>query len=153
MAEVKRLRVEDAELAAFTINTIKPAEERDGHEVAAEYLRTFLADERNVLLAALEDGRPVGMALAYRVARVDRPQQMMMFYEIGVSPASRRRGVGAMLIETLKRICRDHGILKMWVPTNESNTAAMRLYASCGGVRVAADSVEFAWSGSALEAR
>ena len=59
---------------------------------------------------------------------------MMFFYEIGVAESSRRRGIGRRLVNTLKSVCRDEDVMKMWVPTGRSNVAATRLYASTGAV-------------------
>ena len=45
--------------------------------------------------------------------------------------------------ESVKSIARFKGVHKLWVITNESNAAAMALYRSVGGVRVAGDDVVF----------
>lgn len=86
------------------------------------------------MIVACADGVPVGYLLAYLLDRVDRDQQMMFFYEIGVAESHRRRGVGKRLIGEVKSICREADVMKMWVPTGRSNVAATRLYASTGAV-------------------
>jgi ribosomal protein S18 acetylase RimI-like enzyme len=71
---------------------------------------------------------------------------MMLFYEIVVDEEYRERGVGKELIRSLKQICRDNRIMKMWVSTNRSNRAAMELYGSTGGVESAdGDEVSFTY--------
>lgn len=132
---VKRLYAEDAEFAKTIIQKLKvetPAELRVN--LSTDYLREFLSCERNYVLAALIDEQPVGFILAYRLMRVDRDQDMMLFYEIVVDEKCRNQGVGTLLINELKRICRDEKILKMWVLTNRSNPAAMALYRQTGGI-------------------
>ena len=98
------------------------------------YLLRFLSRPENVWIVAVDDGVPVGYLLAYLLDRVDRDQQMMFFYEIGVAESHRRRGVGKRLIGELKSICREADVMKMWVPTGRSNVAATRLYTSTGAV-------------------
>jgi hypothetical protein len=49
------------------------------------------------------------------------------------------------MIEALKALCADRGYAEMWVLTNASNAAAMRLYESAGGVREFDDVEMFAF--------
>ncbi|UCC68574.1 MAG: GNAT family N-acetyltransferase [Armatimonadota bacterium] len=119
-------------------------------QVGAEYMAALLADERNHLIAALVDERPVGYALGYELQRVDGRGPMMLLYEIEVVESHRRRGIGRALVERLKRICKDRGFAKMFVFTEESNSAATALYACTGGERGALDTVTFWYPGERL---
>ncbi len=95
---------------------------------------------------ALVNEKPAGFALAYRLMRVDREKDMMFFYEIVVDKKHRNKGAGRALIQYLKEICRDEKVMKMWVSINRSNTAAMELYRSTGGVeRSDGDEVSFTY--------
>ena len=98
------------------------------------------------MIVAFDDGVPVGFLLAYLLDRVDRDQQMMFFYEIGVAESHRRRGVGKRLIGEVKSISREADVMKMWVPTGRSNVAATRLYSSTGAVPLpSGDEVTYAY--------
>ena len=145
--QVKRLGIGDEMLARQAINRLKaetPLAIRD--KLESEYLRQFLRRDRNYLLVAIIDKEPVGFALAYRLMRVDREQDMMLFYEIVVEGKYRQQGVGRELIRALKQICHENGIMKMWVSTNRSNAAAMELYRSTGGVeKMEGDEVTFTY--------
>lgn len=130
--EVRRLGSDDAQSGVDAIRLLKAL---DGDPIpSAQYLRRFLSRPENVLIVAFDDGLPVGYLLAYLLDHVDRDQQMMFFYEIGVAESHRRRGVGKRLIGEVKSICREADVMKMWVPTGRSNVAATRLYASTGAV-------------------
>ena len=145
--QIKRLGVEDQIIAWRAINKLK-TEMSSGvrAELKAEYLGRFLRRDENYFLAALVDGEPVGFALAYQLMRVDRKQDMMFFYEIAVDREYRKQGVGKALIQYLKNICRENKIVKMWVLTNKSNTAAVELYSSTGGIENAeGDEVSFTY--------
>jgi ribosomal protein S18 acetylase RimI-like enzyme len=135
MIKVRRLSVGDEALAQLTIGKLKnetPANILT--RLNTEYLSEFLSNERNYLLVALTGNQPVGFVLGYRLMRVDRAQEMMLLYEIGVVERNRNHGVGTLLINELKKICREHKIMKMWALTNKSNLAATVLYRRTGAV-------------------
>ena len=139
---VRRLEPRDADLAAAAIRTLKdPVPDALGSEV----LRRFLASPENVLIVAYDEGAPAGYLVAYVLDRVDRPQSMVCLYEVGVSASHRRRGVGRAMLEELQRICREAGVMKVWVIASRSNEAAMRLYAGTGGREGGVDDVVFVW--------
>ena len=112
-------------------------------QVATDYMADLLADERNHLIAALVDQRPVGYVLGYELQRIDGRGPMMFLYEIEVAESHRRRGIGRALVEQLKRTCGERRFAKMFVLTEESNTAATALYGSTGGERGDPDTVGF----------
>ena len=131
---VRRLVPDDSLVGVEAIRLLKAA---DGYPVpSVTYLFEFLSRPENVLIVAFDSGMPVGYIVAYLLDRIDRQQQMMFFYEIGVVESHRRRGVGKQMIGELKAVCRDANVMKMWVPTGRSNEAATRLYASTGAVPV-----------------
>ena len=117
----------------------------DSLSASKKYLTKFLADDDHYLYVATEDSKPVGMVLAYRVAQLPREQTMMYLYAIDVLPSHQNRGIGAALIEELKRVCVEKGIAKMWLGTSQSNLPAMALYKKTGGTRMGMDEAGFQW--------
>ena len=112
---VRRLAPDDSPLGVEAIRVLKAP---DGYPVPSiAHLFEFLSRPENVLIVALDDGVPVGYVVAYLLNRIDRSQQMMFFYEIGVALSHRRRGVGTQLVKELKAVCRENDVMKMWVPT------------------------------------
>jgi ribosomal protein S18 acetylase RimI-like enzyme len=141
---VRRLGPEDCAVGVDAIARIKTPDGYPAPSIA--WMTTFLSRPGNVLIVATEDGVPIGFVVAYLLDRVDREQQMMFFYEIGVEAAHRRRGIGRQMIDVLKAVCRASDVMKMWVPTGRSNVAATRLYASSGGVPTPdGDEVTYTW--------
>lgn len=128
--QVRRLGIEDFELATEAIRTVKKPKPHS--TFSGEYLKKFLARPENVLIVAEQEGVPTGFLLAYLLDRVDRDQRMVCLYEVGVSESYRQRGIGRAMIETLKLICKKENALKTWGITNRSNLAAFRLYESTG---------------------
>ena len=92
----------------------------------------FLDDDRHVLLLGYFGDRPAGFVSAVEVFHPDKQSELFL-NEIGVMQQDRRRGVARALIDELRQVGRDLGCAHMWVLTDETNTAAMNLYASTGG--------------------
>jgi aminoglycoside 3-N-acetyltransferase I len=134
---VRRLSREDAR---FEEAGIEPRA-RPPHTV--ESAREFLAVDTNVQLAALVEAEPVGQLLAYELTRRHGDGKMMFIYEIGVRDDHRRNGVGRLLFEKLKEICRQRGIARAFVITNERNEAAMAFYRALGARRDGTDEAVF----------
>ena len=135
--KVRRLGRGDAALArrAVAINGTVPR--------GAPGLGHFLADDRCVLLAALENGEPVGVLWGYLLERPEGPRRMALLYSVDVRADRRRRGHGRALVAAFERIRRRAGASKSWVVTNESNAAAMALYRGTRARRPSRDDVVF----------
>ena len=88
----------------------------------------------------------MGFLLAYRFPRVDRDQDMIYLYEIGVLPEHRRHGIGSKMIQLLKEECRSRGITEVWVGTEADNVAARALYESTGAKCQGETYAEYAYS-------
>ena len=54
-------------------------------------------------------------------------------HDVGVHERARGRGVGKAMINEALRICREEGIMEMFVIADADNEPARRLYASTGG--------------------
>lgn len=138
--EIKRLQPGDETLAGKAIRILKTdGRSSANYEPDTSYVIDFLNNPSNYFIVAAESGEPIGFVLAYELERLDRPQPMMLFYEVSVLESKRRQGVAKAMINHLKTICQERNILKMWVLTNEANKAAMRTYESTGGQLVKED--------------
>ena|SRR5687768_1257134 len=129
--EIRILRAEDAEILAHVAPDVF-----DG-PVDARWSAEFLADERHHLAVALDNGWIVGMASAVHYVHPDKPPELWV-NEVGVADAYQRQGIGLKLLEALFAHGRTLGCSEAWVLTEESNTAARRLYARAGGIESAA---------------
>lgn len=136
MIEIKRLTQGDEESAREIVSRFLP----DG-----QLNDEFLANQTNYLLAAYVDNSLAGFLYAYELDRLEQDKPMMFLYSIDVLPEYRRQGIGKRLIVELKRICAERSVSKMFVLTDEENTAAMRLYQSTKGKRVLSDNALFVY--------
>jgi ribosomal protein S18 acetylase RimI-like enzyme len=94
----------------------------------------FLADPRHHIAVAIEDGTVVAFASGVHYVHPDKPTELWI-NEVGVSPAHRRRGLGALVVGALLAEGRTLGCVNAWVLTDRSNEAAMRLYRGAGASR------------------
>jgi ribosomal protein S18 acetylase RimI-like enzyme len=129
-----RCLTKDMACALEAIRVVKHEEDGNPVEIITEEsMRNFLSDPSNYLIVAELDKIVVGYIVAYELQRVDRNMKSMFFYEIGVLKKYRNQGIGSLLINFLKGICKEKRIMKMWVGTNRSNLSAIRLYSKTGG--------------------
>ena len=130
---VRRLRPGDGEALRELALRFKSA------APSTEAAAAFLADERNVVIAAGTDG----FALGYELPRFDGDDTMVFLYEIGVVEERRRHGIGRALVHELRR--QTPRARKMFVLTDDGWPAAPPFYAALGGRRVDPDQIMFEW--------
>jgi len=149
---VRRFGPDDAVLAARAIARLKHTVNPPTNDPAAA-MKLWLEDSDNILLAAIEQERPVGFALGYLLDRVDEQAKMLFFYEIEVAPTHRRQGIGAALVEAMKRVAEAERVTKMWVQTDPENTAARALYGRADAVPSGSPELIYCWRGERLRQR
>lgn len=125
--EIRVLGADDAEILAHVASDVF-----DG-PVETRWSSAFLADERHHLVVALDAGCVVGMASAVHYVHPDKSPELWV-NEVGVAESYQSQGIGQKLLEALLAHGRTLGCSEAWVLTEESNTAARRLYARAGGV-------------------
>lgn len=100
--------------------------------IDARWTAEFLADTRHHMAVALDGDLVVGMASAVHYVHPDKPPELWV-NEVGVAPTHQRQGIGRQLLEALFERGRELGCQEAWLGTEQTNTAARRLYASAGG--------------------
>lgn len=103
----------------------------------------FLADARHHIAVAITDGLVVGFISAVHYVHPDKPKPELWINEVGVAPTHQRQGLARKMMEAMLDEARRLGCTVAWVLTNRTNTAAMQLYGSCGGVEAPQDAVMF----------
>jgi ribosomal protein S18 acetylase RimI-like enzyme len=104
----------------------------------------FLTDPATIALAATDGSGVLGWAWGTRQRHPCGYSQVQL-YEIEVSAEHRRRGVGRALLTRFLDIVRTEGHRKMWLFTDEANTAAQALYRAAGGKPSQHDDAAFWW--------
>lgn len=143
-------------MITFEIKKLEPNEISLAHELillfgfddenralpSREYTAKMLARNDFHVIVALENNRLIGGLTAYEMKMFKRETTEMFLYEIEVAEFRRQQGVGKALIEFLKKICHEKGIVQMFVGTEKDNRAARALYTATGG-KADEDSVWF----------
>ncbi len=135
--EIKLLRGDDAGALANVASGVfdDPIDERRARE--------FLGDARHHLVVALDGGVVVGAVTAVQYVHPDKPRPELWVNEAGVAATHRGRGVANAMLRALLDAARAAGCAEAWVLTDRANAAAMRLYASAGGIEAPRDQVMF----------
>jgi len=104
----------------------------------------FLSDDHTHLLVAFDVGDdPLGFVVVNELLHRHTFTSMFLVYEIGVAADRRREGIGRALLDAVRALAVERGVPEGFVLTNESNTAAMGLYAAAGGSRPSLDVAEW----------
>ena len=107
-------------------------------ELTHERAAAHLADPSLVNLVALVDGEVAGFLYGYVLKRYEA--RSFFIYSVDVDERFRRRGIAGAMLARL-RVMGATRWDEMFVFTNRGNAAAMRLYASAGGVAPPPDDV------------
>ena len=102
------------------------------YEVDPRWCRAFFADPRHHLAVALDGEMVVGMVSAVDYVHPDKAPELWI-NEVGVAPSHHRRGIARRMLDRMLEHGRALGCTEAWVLTDETNTAARRLYQSAGG--------------------
>ncbi len=110
------------------------------NEIDAALAKTFLADPRHHIAAALDQGLVVGFASAVDYVHPDKPRELWI-NEVGTASTHRGQGIGKKVMAALLNHGRALGCTVAWVLTDTDNTAARALYAAAGGKELSLDTV------------
>jgi aminoglycoside 3-N-acetyltransferase I len=130
--EIRKLGSGEIELAQELI-LLFGNEDKNRDLPPVEYLAQMLARKDFHVVVAVENEKLIGGLSAYEMKMFKRPTTEMFLYEIEVAQAHRQKGIGKALIEFLKQICLEKGIVEMFVGTSKDNLAAGKLYKATGG--------------------
>lgn len=104
----------------------------------------FLSDSATVAFVARDDDRVVGWAWGHRLLRADG-DSMLLLYEIEVIGDERGKGIGRSLVEAFLELGRRERHQKMWLLTDEDNSAARSVYEATGGRRSNQHDISYWW--------
>jgi GNAT superfamily N-acetyltransferase len=127
-----------------TVADVIAAEDLYDGVARVEWAQRFLAQSGHHLLVAYVDNRPVGMVSGVEMTHPDKGTEMFL-YELAVEEEHQRQGIGKALVTELVQLAWRQGCYGMWVLTDRTNTAAMAVYQSAGGVDDG-DSVVLVWT-------
>jgi aminoglycoside 3-N-acetyltransferase I len=96
------------------------------------YLKSLLAGDTFIALAALDDGGVVGGLAAYELRKFEQERGEIYIYDLAVAETHRRRGIATGLIERLKSIAAGRGACVIFVQADHGDDPAIALYSKLG---------------------
>lgn len=98
------------------------------------YLRSLLAGDSFIALAALDGGQVVGALAAYELKKFEQERSEIYIYDLAVAASYRRQGIASALIEALKPIAAKRGAYVIFVQADTAveDQPAIALYEKLG---------------------
>lgn len=106
------------------------------NEIDPRWTKEFFADSRHHLVVALEFEMVIGVVSAVHYVHPDKAPQLFI-NEVGVAPTHQRKGVGREMLARMLAHGRSLGCTEAWLGTEDSNTAARKLYEGADDVEPA----------------
>ena len=97
-----------------------------------DHLRSLLAKEHVVALAALSGDEVVGGLVAYELDKFERARREFYIYDLAVAAEHRRRRIATALIEHLREIAARRGAWVIYVQADYGDDPAIALYGKLG---------------------
>jgi aminoglycoside 3-N-acetyltransferase I len=130
---VRRLGPEDRELARATFALMASVFGEEHTPLSDAYLDRLLRHRDLWAYMASCDGAVIAGMTAYTLMMTAFEGAEIFLYDIAVSPAHQRRGVGRALIDTLRRDATAHGVSAIFVPAEDEDGGAIEFYSALGG--------------------
>lgn len=86
----------------------------------------------SVVLLALVDGRPVGMAVCFRGMSTFHARPLLNIHDLAVLPEWRGKGAGHALLAAVEERARTWACCRLTLEVQDDNTGARKLYESVG---------------------
>jgi aminoglycoside 3-N-acetyltransferase I len=130
---IRRLGPDDRDLAreAFTVMADVFGEAHT--RLSDRYVDGLLARPEFWAFASIDAGRAVGGLTGHTLPMTAFEGSEVFLYDIAVSPAYQRRGIGRRLVTALCQEAARQGISTMFVPVDDDDAEALRFYAALGG--------------------
>lgn len=130
---VRRLGPHDLSLAAATFSLMDGVFEAPPANLSPAYLTRLLARDDFVAFVAVDGDTPVGGATAHALPMTRRESTELFLYDIAVSAAHQRRGIGRALLDALRAHATAAGYSTLFVPADVEDTHALDFYRALGG--------------------
>lgn len=135
MLQIKKVQKHDLNIIQdILMNHIDESDKKDSSS-NTNHIEKLLEDDRCYLLAALMDDAVVGYALAYRFPSLYAPENLAYLYDISVSEEHRRKGIGTLLIQSLKEYLKADNVKELWLGTGTNNKEGQGLYNATGAIK------------------
>jgi ribosomal protein S18 acetylase RimI-like enzyme/predicted enzyme related to lactoylglutathione lyase len=140
---VRRLRGGDRALARETFSLMAQVFETDTEPLSDPYIDGLLRRPDFWVVAASVNGQVVGGLTAHTLAMTVYEGSEIFLYDIAVSEAFQRRGIGRQLVASLLDGARAAGVKTVFVPADDDDTHALDFYRALNGAPLAVTMFDF----------
>ena len=140
---VRRLGVGDRTLARQTCSLMAQVFETDAEPISETYVDGLLGRADFWIIAATVNGEVVGGLTAHTLAMTVYEGSEIFLYDIAVSDAFQRRGIGRLLVGALLDGARALGVRTVFVPAEDEDTHALDFYRALNGAPMAVTMFDF----------
>jgi len=103
-----------------------------GQQPDDSYLRSLLASDTFIAVAAVAGSKVVGGVTAYVLHKFEQARSEMYIYDLAVEQHSRRQGVATAMISELQNLAAARGIYVIFVQADLGDEPAIALYTKLG---------------------
>jgi aminoglycoside 3-N-acetyltransferase I len=96
------------------------------------YLRSRLASDTFIAVAALAGNKVIGGIAAYILHKFEQARSELYIYDLAVEEHSRRQGVATAMISELQNLAAARGIYIIFVQADHGDEPAIALYTKLG---------------------
>jgi aminoglycoside 3-N-acetyltransferase I len=129
----RRLSPRDREHARGLFALMASVFEEPATPLSDAYLDRLLARPDFWAIAAFDDGGVVGGLTAHTLPMTRSESSELFIYDIAVHPNHQRRGIGRLLIESLRASGAEAGVGDVFVPADDDDDDALEFYRALGG--------------------
>jgi aminoglycoside 3-N-acetyltransferase I len=109
------------------------------------YLRQLLENPAFFVFVAKYDKKVVGGLTVYVLDRYDTEKKLAYIYDLGVTTALQRKGIGTMLIAAVNDFCIRNGFSEAFVQAETGDTHAVNFYRTTP-IRSEMSAIQFTYS-------
>lgn len=137
-ARIEQIAADDIETMQALMTVFGEAfaemETYTGNRPGADYMRSLLASDDFIALAAIDGDAVVGGLTAYVLRKYEQERSEIYIYDLAVAKGHRRRGIATASIAALKAIAARRGAYLIFVQadTAEEDRPAIALYSKLG---------------------